>query len=70
SSSRAVHNLLAVLTAEEKALLQQKTILSIGRFTSATLASFGFTNYYQAENATPESFIELIQKTKLEGVLQ
>ncbi|MBC2253969.1 uroporphyrinogen-III C-methyltransferase [Listeria ivanovii] len=70
SSSRAVHNLLAVLTTEEKALLQQKTILSIGRFTSATLASFGFMNYYEAENATPESFIELIQKTKLEGVLQ
>ncbi|EMV4278893.1 uroporphyrinogen-III C-methyltransferase [Listeria monocytogenes] len=70
SSSRSVQNLLDVLTTEEKAILQTKTILSIGRFTSATLASFGMNNFIEAESATPESLIELIQKTKLEGVPQ
>ncbi|HAA7980818.1 TPA_asm: uroporphyrinogen-III C-methyltransferase, partial [Listeria monocytogenes] len=70
SSSRSVQNLLDVLTIEEKAILQTKTILSIGRFTSATLASFGMNNFIEAESATPESLIELIQKTKLEGVPQ
>ncbi|MBC1490068.1 uroporphyrinogen-III C-methyltransferase [Listeria sp. FSL L7-1485] len=70
ASSRAVHNLLEVLTSEEKALLQQKTILSIGKFTSATLKTFGFHDFYEAESATPESLIKLIKKTKLEGVPQ